>query len=64
MTKINCLAHVLNLSAKALLLCVKVADNGKTPDSQHTPSTSPDDSEPEAAENSVARTMVKVCCQL
>ncbi len=63
MTKINCLAHVLNLSAKALLLSVKVAENGDTPDSQHTPSTSPDDLEPEAAEDSVARTVVKVSCQ-
>jgi hypothetical protein len=64
MIKINCLAHVLNLLAKALLLGVKVADDSETPDSQQTPSTSPDDFQPEAAEKSVARMVVKVSCQL
>ncbi len=63
MTKLNFLAHILNLSTKALLLGVMVANDGKTLESQQTPSTSPNNFELEAAENSVARKVVKVSCQ-
>jgi hypothetical protein len=58
--KISCLAHVLNLSAKALLLAVKVADSAEPDEDEITSPGDPFEIVPEAAENSVARTVVRV----
>ncbi len=59
-TKISCLAHVLNLSAKALLLGLKIADDSEPDETEPTASSDPLDFAPELAENTVAQTVVKV----
>jgi hypothetical protein len=59
-TKINCLAHVLNLSAKALLLGVKVPSEEETSNSGQTAASEPCEVLPDVAEISVANTVVKV----
>ncbi len=58
--KISCLAHVLNLLAKAFLLGVKVADTAEPDESHDLIYEEPYSFVPDKAENSVARTVVKV----
>jgi hypothetical protein len=58
--KVSCLAHVLNLSAKAFLLGVKVADAAEPDEGHDFIYEEPYSFVPDMAENSVARTVVKV----
>jgi hypothetical protein len=59
-TKVPCLAHVLNLSAKALLLGLKVADEAEPDPTEEITCGDPFDFVPEMPENAVAKTVVKV----
>jgi hypothetical protein len=59
-TKTSCLAHVLNLSAKAFVLGVKVADAAEPDESHDFTYEEPYAFLLDMAENSVARTVVKV----
>jgi hypothetical protein len=58
--KVSCLAHVLNLSAKSLLLSIKVIDDGEHDDGDAGQDLDPNTFLPDMAENDVARTVVKV----
>ncbi len=55
-----CLAHVLNLSAKAQLLGLKVADEAKPVLTEEVTRGDPFGFVPEMAENAIAKTVVKV----
>ncbi len=55
------MAHVLNLSAKAMLLGVKIARELEENEEQQVLPTDAQEFVLDAAENPVARTVVKVC---
>jgi hypothetical protein len=59
-THINCLANLLNLSAKALLLRLKIVHDDDSSSSEQQLSLDWQDYSPDAAENTVAKTLVKV----
>lgn len=58
--KVSCLAHVLHLSAQALLHGLRVADDLDRNDVEEEPNESSADLNPNLAENPVAATVVKV----
>jgi hypothetical protein len=62
--KVSCLAHVLNLSAKALLLGLKVANDHGDDDEQPELDETLPSLVPGLAANVVASTVVKVCASL
>ncbi len=58
--KVTCLAHVLDVSAKSLLLGIKVVDDEDHDEDDKRQDQDPNTTLPDMAQNDVARTVVKV----